>query len=173
VVVVELTTNQKGMIAETAIIHECAKLGVGVSRPLDDHRYDLILDVGGRLLRVQCKWAPMRGDVIVVRCYSNRRAPEGQRRRRYESDEIDAIAAYCAANARCYLLPRRLSCDVTQVHLRLGPTQNNQASGVNWATDVEFAATLSQLQGPIAQLGERCHGMAEVVGSSPTGSTLF
>jgi hypothetical protein len=35
-----LTTNQKGLIAETAVIHECAKLGVPVLRPLDDQRYD-------------------------------------------------------------------------------------------------------------------------------------
>ena len=169
----ELTTNRKGMIAETAIIHECAKLGVGVSRPLDDERYDLILDLGDELLRVQCKWAPLCRDVIVIRCYSNRRAREGQRRRRYASTEIDAIAAYCPGNGRCYLLSRQLSCDVTQVYLRLAPTQNNQAAGVNWATDYEFGATLNRLLGPIAQLGERSDGIRKVVGSIPTGSTLF
>jgi hypothetical protein len=37
----ELTTNQKGVIAETAIVHRAAKLGYGVARPLDDERYDL------------------------------------------------------------------------------------------------------------------------------------
>jgi PD-(D/E)XK endonuclease len=42
---IELTTNQKGIVAETAIIHEAAKLGIIVSRPLDDARYDLILDL--------------------------------------------------------------------------------------------------------------------------------
>jgi hypothetical protein len=39
-----LTTNQLGVIAESAIAPECAHLGGGVSRPLDDERYDLILD---------------------------------------------------------------------------------------------------------------------------------
>ena len=45
----ELTTNQKGVIAETAIVHRAAKLGYGVARPLDDERYDLILDLGSEL----------------------------------------------------------------------------------------------------------------------------
>jgi hypothetical protein len=44
-----LTTNQKGLVAETAVIHECAKLGVPVARPLDDQRYDLIFDLGAKL----------------------------------------------------------------------------------------------------------------------------
>jgi hypothetical protein len=41
-----LTTNQKGLVAETAVVHTAVKLGVGVARPLDDERYDLILDLG-------------------------------------------------------------------------------------------------------------------------------
>jgi PD-(D/E)XK nuclease superfamily protein len=52
-----LTTNQKGFLAETAVIHECARLGIAVSKPLGDQRYDLILDLGSTLLRIQCKWA--------------------------------------------------------------------------------------------------------------------
>ena len=40
------------------------KLGIGVSRPLDDERYDLILDLRPRFFRVQCKWAVRRGDVV-------------------------------------------------------------------------------------------------------------
>ena len=63
-----LTTNQLGLVAETRIVHECVLLGIGVSRPLDDERYDLILDLRPNLLRVQCKWAKRHGDVIVVRC---------------------------------------------------------------------------------------------------------
>jgi hypothetical protein len=49
-----LTTNQKGLVAETAIVHECVELGIGVARPLDDAPYGLILDLGPKLLRVQC-----------------------------------------------------------------------------------------------------------------------
>jgi hypothetical protein len=35
-----LTTNQKGLLAEQAVIFECVRLGIGVAKPLDDERYD-------------------------------------------------------------------------------------------------------------------------------------
>ena len=166
----ELTTNQKGIVAETAITWAAVKLGIGVARPLDDEKYDLILDLGTILLRVQCKWAVRRGDVIAVRCRTSRRGPEGHIHRGYNPGEIDAIAAYCAANETCYLLPTVLSVNRAMVQLRLAPTRNNQRAGVHWASDYEFGARLSDL-GPIAQLGERLHGMQEAGGSSPPGST--
>ena len=56
------------------------------------------------------------------------------------------------------------------VSLRLGPTQNNQEKGINWAEQYEFGATLGS-RGAIAQLGERLLGMQKVAGSSPAGST--
>jgi hypothetical protein len=31
------------------VIFECVKLGIGVANPLDDERYDFILDVDSRL----------------------------------------------------------------------------------------------------------------------------
>jgi hypothetical protein len=168
-----LTTNQKGLIAETAVIHECAKLGVPVLRPLDDQRYDLVLDLGTGFLRVQCKWAATRGATIVVRCRTCRRARDGLIHRSYQPGEIDGVAAYSPDTRRCYLLPVELSVDCAGVQLRLAPTSNNQATGIRWANDYEFAARLDALQGAIAQLGERLRGTQEVGGSSPPGSTLF
>jgi PD-(D/E)XK nuclease superfamily protein len=57
-----LTTNQEGAIAETAIVHAAVKLGIGLFKLISDgERYDLIFDVGSRLLRVQCKWATRMG----------------------------------------------------------------------------------------------------------------
>jgi hypothetical protein len=52
-----LTTDQKGAIAEAPIALAAIELGIGVSRPLGDERYDLIFDLRARFLRVQCKWA--------------------------------------------------------------------------------------------------------------------
>ena len=88
-----------------------------------------------RLLRVQCKWAVRSGEVVVVRCYSSRRAREGMRVRKYTAAEVDVIAAYCADIDRCFvLLPRHFD-GRRQLHLRLGPSRNNQRCGVNWADD--------------------------------------
>jgi hypothetical protein len=154
-----LTTDQKGAIAETAIVHAATALGIEVYRPIaEGGRFDMIFLLGEELVRVQCKWAPRHGDVIYVRCYSNRRAREGLRRRLYTADEIDAFAAYCPDLARCYFLPIERFLGRSQVLLRIHPTRNNQRELINWAKDFEFAATLAQPRGAVAQLGERLAG---------------
>jgi hypothetical protein len=166
-----LSTDQKGNVAEAAIVLAAIKLGIDVYRPVGEGgRYDLIFELDTRLVRVQCKWAPRHGNVVVIRCYSSRRTANGLVRRAYRDDEIDAFAAYCPDIDRCYFVP--FDWQRSEVHLRLGPTRNNQNERINWAKDYEFAATLGPL-GAVAQLGERRHGMAEATGSSPVGSTLF
>ncbi len=94
------------------------------------------------------------------------------RKRAYTPDEIDAFAAYSIDVDRCYFLPLSDIYRQTAIQLRLGPTANNQRHGINWAADYEFAAKLGGRPGAIAQLGERVHGMHEVAGSSPAGSTF-
>jgi hypothetical protein len=144
-----LTTVQKGAVAESAIIHAAIKLGINVYMPVvEGGRYDMILDLASGLLRVQCKWAARHGDVVVLRCYSSRRNRAGLVRSVYREGEIDAFAAYCPDVDRCYLLPFELFLGRTQVDLRLTPCKNNQSLGINWAADFEFAARLSELQGP-------------------------
>jgi hypothetical protein len=168
-----LTTNQKGAIAEAAIMKAGLEMRYDVYRPvIEGGRYDLIFDTHERLLRVQCKSAPLHGETIVIRSYSSRRARAGLVRRPYVDGEFDALAAFCPQLERCYLIPWEVIAGALQLHLRIAPARNNQRAGVRLASDYEFGATIAQTSlGPIAQLGERRHGMAEVVGSIPTGST--
>ncbi len=150
------------------------KLGFDVYLPITEGgRYDLIIHAGPRLLRVQCKWAGLNGDVIVLRSYSARRSVGGKLiNRHYTRDEVDMFAAYSPDLDQCFLLPPELWERRRQVHLRISRTLNNQARGINWAKDFELAATLGAL-GAVAQLGERQSGTLEATGSSPVGSTLF
>jgi hypothetical protein len=166
-----LSTDQKGAVAELAIARQAAELGIGVWAAYTVERYDLIFDLRPELMRVQCKWASRSGDVVVVRCYSSRRNRDGLLRTLYSADQIDAFAAYCADTDRCYFLPLTEFAGRSAIQLRLAPTRNNQAAGVNWAKDFEFAAKLGG-QGAIAQLGERPDGIRKVAGSIPAGSTL-
>lgn len=165
-------STDKGGRAELAIAWAAARLDVVVLRPLmEGRRYDLIFDLGPRLLRVQCKWASRRGDVVSASLRTSRHSPtRGYVVATYSADEVDAIALYCDELERCYLVP---ICEVaghTHVQLRLAPARNNQQLGVRMASDYDLAKMVHVL-GAIAQLGERRHGMAEVVGSSPTSST--
>ena len=159
-----LSTNQKGAIAETAIVHEAVRLGIEVYRPVvEGGRFDLVFAFpDGALARVQCKWAAASRGAIGIRCYSSRRAREGMRTRPYTATEVDAIAAYCPDNQRCYYVPIDLVLGRRLVSLRLSPARNNQIDRVNSAEQFELGA--------IAQLGERVTGSHEAGGSSPPSS---
>jgi hypothetical protein len=165
-----MTTDQKGAIAELAIQLAAVKLGIEVYRPVaEGGRYDLILDLGEKLWRVQCKWASRRGEVLVVSCQSARRCADGFIRRRYTAEEVDAIGAYSLEFDRCFLIPIARVENKPAIALRVSPCLNNQRRRINWANDFDFAATIAR-QGPVAQLEEGLHGMAEARGSSPLGS---
>ena len=154
-----LTTDQKGAIAELGIAWHATNLGVDVYKPVSEGgRYDLIFDFDDQLWRVQCKWARRYGDVLIIRCYSCRRAREGMRVRRYTPDEVDAFAAYSADFDRCFFIPIAVVGAKRNFQLRLLPARNKQRQGINWADDYDFAATLARPQGAVAQLGERAAG---------------
>ena len=167
-----LTTNQKGATAEAAVTKAALQASYDVYRPaIEGGRYDMIFDTGERLLRIQCKWAPLHGEVVIIRSYSTRRARSGLVRRPYIHGEFDALAAYCCELDRCYLIPYESIDGAQQLHLRVAATKNNQRFGIRSAREYEFGAKLPQSTlGPIAQLGERSDGIRKVVGSSPTGS---
>jgi hypothetical protein len=166
-----LTTDQKGNVAELTIARAAIEVGVDVYRPVGEGtRHDMIFEVGRTLWRVQCKWAPLYRNVIGLRCYSSRRNRDGLQRRLYLAGEVDAYAAYCPDNDRCYFVPFAAFGVRTQISLRLARCRNNQRAGIHWAKDYEFAATLAA-QGAVAQLGERQSGRLEATGSSPVGST--
>jgi hypothetical protein len=166
-----MTTDQKGAIAELAIQLAATKLGVDVYKPVaEGGRCDLILGLDEKLLRVQCKWAALHKDVLIVRCYTFRRTREGWKKTTYSATEVDVIAAYSMDLDRCFLIPIELVSERPTIQLRLAPTLNNQKRRINWADDFDFAATLRRHQGAVAQLGERQSGTLEVRGSIPLGS---
>jgi PD-(D/E)XK endonuclease len=149
-----VTTDQKGAIAEAAIILEAAKLGIGVLKPVTEGlRYDLIFDLPRGLRRVQCKWAVLRDGVVVVPLQSCRRSRDGYRRRPYTAEETDVVAAHCAALGRCFWLPIDEVGARPALSLRIAPARNNQRLKINWAADFDLGARLVSL-GAVAQLGE-------------------
>jgi hypothetical protein len=101
-----LTPSRKGAVAEAEIATAAICLDVVVLRPMTDGgRYDLAFDLGDRILRVQCKWASLRGDVLNIRCVTSRHTPHGYIKTTYSVAEVDAIGAYSADLDRCYLIP--------------------------------------------------------------------
>ena len=156
--------NRKGNVAELAVAMEAAKLGLSVLKPLTEHeRYDLVLGIGGQLLRVQCKWGKRSGDVVAVSLTSSRRGPDGYIRRQYSADEVDAIGIYCEDLYQCFLVPIDIVAGQSAVQLRLAPARNGQRAALNLADKYRLGA--------VAQLAERRRGTAEARGSNPLSST--
>ncbi|MGP0101833.1 MAG: group I intron-associated PD-(D/E)XK endonuclease [Solirubrobacteraceae bacterium] len=146
-VINDLTPSQKGAVAEAAITAMAIQLGLVVLRPLcEGRRYDLMFDLEPEVLRVQCKMARRLSGVLVVGLATNRYTPGGYVSTKYTAAEIDVIAAYSPELHRGFLIPIDEASGRRALHLRLNPTRNNQAQGIKWARDYEFAPGIDRLR---------------------------
>jgi prevent-host-death family protein len=163
-----LSNDWKGAIAEAKIAAAALELGIPVLRPVAEHaRYDLGFELGGWILRVQCKWGAVdaHGALIKVRIGGSWLSPTaGYVRSTYRPDEIDLVAIYCGDLDRWYLLPLGLVAGRSAIQLRLTPPKNGQRACNNLAEDFE-------LPGAVAQLVEHLNGIQRARGSSPLSST--
>jgi prevent-host-death family protein len=121
------------------------------------------LSPGNRLLRVQCKWANCKGDVVPVHLASSRRGPNGYIRNSYSPAEVDAIGIYCGDLDRCFLVPIEVIAGQWAMQLRLAPPRNGQRAALHFADEYDLGA--------VAQLAERYRGTVEAGGSNPPSST--
>lgn len=133
----DFTTNHKGDITEVECILSFLKLGFKVSIPYgEDTKYDLILDVGNKLFKVQCKTSKeiksSRG--FKFKCYSTLKAEHGNTKiTKYSNEDIDYFAT--TFNGRCYVVPVNL-CHNERT-LRFDVPANNQLKNVLFAQDYE------------------------------------
>jgi hypothetical protein len=143
-----LNSNDKGAIAEQAIVFAATKLGIPVLKPVAEHgRTDLALEIGDDLWRVQVKWgrlSPAR-DVVIVSVCTSRCTTHGHIRTTYSERDVDLFAVYNGDLDRCFLLPAQLLADRTCVYLRLTPPRNGQQSCINLADDFTFDGAVAQL----------------------------
>jgi PD-(D/E)XK endonuclease len=121
---VRAVEQSKGRHSETKIAAAATELDIPVLGPITEHaRYDLAFEIGGAILRVQCKWGALdnNGALIKVSLRSSWCTPSGYEHRQYKADEIDLVAVYCGELDRCYLLPHELAVGRRGIWLRLTP----------------------------------------------------
>jgi hypothetical protein len=99
-------------------------------------RYDLAIDDGGRLLRVQCKTGRIRGGCIVFPTCSSLAHRKPGTYPAYH-DQADFFGVWCPATKTAYLVPVAEVGD-SMGSLRIKPTKNRQATGIRWAKDYEL-----------------------------------
>ena len=124
--------------SETAILAALVEHGFDVLLPWGiNRRYDMVLDLGDRFLRVQCKTGRLKNGVVEFSARSIRSTTITTLMRNYVG-EIDYFAVYCPANRGVYVVP----CDQTtlsNVYLRLEPATNIPTKRIRWAADYELA----------------------------------
>lgn len=131
-------TQKTGCLTEQKCFIKCIELGFVVSKPLfDNARYDFILDIGTRLLRIQVKtsyWAEEEKDSFIFNGFSQHSTGNGNKRMKYTNKEIDYFMT--EKNGVFYLFPADDK-GFNQKRLRLRACQVNQPS-IIWAEDYEF-----------------------------------
>ena len=104
-----LSSQFKGTITELQVATRLLELNYVVSMPLvQDSKYDLIVDVNNKLIRLQVKKARLNaknpnGDCITFNCRSTTNNVRECKQKYYSSDEVDYFATYW--NQEVFLIP--------------------------------------------------------------------
>lgn len=143
----ELNSKQKGNLTELQCLTAFYEQGCHVSLPYGENsRYDMIVDVNGKLLRVQVKTSSLKKEdenAIEFSCRSTRVNSQGVVSNRYTSNEIDYFATFW--KGVCYLIPIT-ECSVSKT-LRFVPPKSGQIKGISFAKDYELQTQLNKIKG--------------------------
>jgi PD-(D/E)XK endonuclease len=129
-------TSQVGHLSEAKALVSLMEAGYVVSKPFGDgHKYDLIVDDGQLLQRVQVKTGKLINGCVVFNAFSIA-GNSGGKSHGYRG-RADIFAIYCPDNSKVYLVPVH-SVGENKVFLRVEPTLGNQIRGINWAEEFEL-----------------------------------
>jgi hypothetical protein len=141
-----------------AVMIALRELGYTISVPFGENaRYDLVIDDGNDLLRVQCKTGRLRnGAVRFSTCstYVHHKTPRAPQRSYL--GEIDYFAVYCRETAGVYLIPIRAVPTSREGALRIDPARNGQRRHVRPAPNYQIGEVALELKPrPRASSGAR------------------
>src|SRR5215475_3402561 len=126
----------KGKASEAVVLAMLVRLGKHVLLPWGEERYDLALDEGGALVRIQCKTGHLRdGCVCFKTSTTDARRPLGDGG---YAGQIDAFAVYCPQLERVHLVPIEAVKTTVGARLRLEPAKNGQTWNIRSARAFEL-----------------------------------
>ena len=142
----ELSTQAKGEIAKLKAELRAAEKGWIVSRTVEGSRYDLVLDDGKKLYRVQVKYSNGKssnseGVVCVgLRKFTGddlRRSAEYRRLpiRMYTKDEIDVLVVYIPLLDKLCWFGADIFETKANIMIRYDPPKNGQKKGLTLVHD--------------------------------------
>jgi hypothetical protein len=109
--------------------------------PLGENtRFDLVVELKGEFLRVQCKSGRLRGGAVeFATCSWYGHHPNPKVVSRTYAGEIDFFAVYCLETLGVYLIPIKHVPTRSHAKLRVDPPRNNQRRRIRFAADYEIA----------------------------------
>lgn len=129
-----MNSKQKGDFSELKVATRLTELGYVVSFPFGDRApYDLIVDIGGKLSKVQVKHGRIINGTVLFKTMSVSTL-NGKAIINNYNGKVDHIACYCTDNDTCYMISTE-KFTVSEMSLRIDPPKNNMKKGINWSKD--------------------------------------
>ena len=130
--------------------------GYAISVPFGENtRYDLVIDNGTRLERVQCKTGRFRkGAIRFATCSTYAHHKEPRLPHRDYVGEIDSFAVYCHSTNAVYLVPIKDVSTAREGSLRVDAARNNQKRLVRRAEDYVIRSVVITRE-PLGSSGAR------------------
>jgi hypothetical protein len=126
-----------GLRTEATITAELLRRGFRVLTPCGaNQRYDLVIDLDGEFVRVQCKTGRLRQGVVYFSTQSTQSNTRRCLLRGYRGD-VELFVVHCPLNGRFYAVPVD-EAPAGRMSLRIRPSMNGQARRVRWAADYEL-----------------------------------
>ena len=127
-------TLLKGRITELKCELWFLEHGFLVSIPDIPYQYDFLVDVKGKILKIQVKTGMVDTEKtgITIKLCSTTHNSNGYTRRNYSENDVDYFMTYY--NGECYLIPFS-ECGVKEKKLRFIPPKNGQVKGISFAKD--------------------------------------
>lgn len=145
----EYNSKLKGNITELETAVALIRRNCSVCIPYGDRdRYDLVADIDGKFVRIQCKTSRTKdgGKTFQFSTRSSYVKDGHREHKKYSSDEIDYFAT--VFNNKCYLVP--VTDDPTAAKtLRIAETNSSQSKNINWAKDFTVDIMISRIRGKI------------------------
>ncbi len=133
-----------GNLSESIVLSAYLREGFTVSLPYGSGAsYDLVVDTGSRLLKIQVKTAWINKGCIQYKS-QRRQSGAGLTRRPYRNGEADYFVAFCPANGNLYVVPAENH--GVQGRLRINSVKNGQMKLIRWAVDFTWERHIAELR---------------------------
>ena len=135
-----------GVVGESAAIYNFTRRNIPILKPFSDNsRYDFVVDIFGKLLKIQCKTSQKIHEGAYIRfniCSTNGFTGEHYK---YTEEDIDFYFLYCIENGYCGLIPINSVIGIADIRLRLSNPKNNNFNKVRFAKDYNFDLMVNRL----------------------------